>query len=608
MRQVRRFWFLAVGFCTAIVAYLLTPGQWLNRLLAVALCTVLTTDQVCLPHGMTGRAVAAMPQVAQAESGLVAQRSSEFDDVPMTPAPSNTVTPPPYPVNPGPNFPVRRPDFDESTSSLVGRWLYNIYISPSQISPTYSTLIEIEQDNDEYVIQLCESNCQIASLQNKDTIQQLQSNTNIGASVTEVHGSIRIVYFMSLDNSLVFGEVQEQGSGEKLFFKMERQNLVSSSGGSSFFDKELRKIEIDRKSSSIVGFKSTSLLSDVTRIDSIIADGVRPVRPVTPPTPPRQTGQQPGGGSGNPHPGKGDQGKKMVRVALDLAILGVILGILFLTIPNLPIIIPAIRIGALATRIGALATRLFAVVAAQPSLAQSQGNGSGQCGEEQVSGGQAGDRRRIQFNSNRGTISISYEHYDVPDRLQVIYEGKTVIDTGFVSGTGNPSFDLQGQANFAEVIVTGNPQQSTKWDYTLSCPQQAQRPEQPEPEQDKFFDATLSKSEIPLRDSAILTVRYVNPDNNSAQLVISGHASIGRVVVNIPPAQSRSGEFRFIVTNRGSRGPDCASSRDNLIEVTLYGQGGSLLSNFFSKELKVSYTGGSSSPAFLCEGRVVPQS
>lgn len=88
MRQVRRFWFLAVGFCTAIVAYLLTPGQWLNRLLAVALCTVLTTDQVCLPHGMTGRAVAAMPQVAvaQAEPGLVAQRSSEFDDAPTTPA------------------------------------------------------------------------------------------------------------------------------------------------------------------------------------------------------------------------------------------------------------------------------------------------------------------------------------------------------------------------------------------------------------------------------------------------------------------------------------------------------------------------------------------
>lgn len=113
MRQVRRFWFLAVGFCTAIVAYLLTPGQWLNRLLAVVLCTVLTTDQVCLPHGMTGRAVAAMPQVAvaQAESGLVAQRSSEFDDVPMTPAPSNTVIPPPYPVDPGPNFPVRSPDF-----------------------------------------------------------------------------------------------------------------------------------------------------------------------------------------------------------------------------------------------------------------------------------------------------------------------------------------------------------------------------------------------------------------------------------------------------------------------------------------------------------------
>jgi|GEM_PF-3982589 len=141
MRQVRRFWFLAVGFCTAIVAYLLTPGQWLNRLLAVALCTVLTTDQVCLPQGMTGRAVAAMPQVAvaQAESGLVAQRSSEFDDVPMTPAPSNTVTPPPYPVNPGPNFPVRRPDFDDVVNRAATDAAQEMLLCNS---PSYSRLLD----------------------------------------------------------------------------------------------------------------------------------------------------------------------------------------------------------------------------------------------------------------------------------------------------------------------------------------------------------------------------------------------------------------------------------------------------------------------------------
>lgn len=122
MRQVRRFWFLAVGFCTAIVAYLLTPGQWLNRLLAVALCTVLMTDQVCLPQGMTGRAMAAMPQVevAKAESGLVAQRSSEFDDVPTTPA------------TPGHNLQT-----NSSYEQISGQWII--------IDEGDSRILEIEQ-------------------------------------------------------------------------------------------------------------------------------------------------------------------------------------------------------------------------------------------------------------------------------------------------------------------------------------------------------------------------------------------------------------------------------------------------------------------------------
>lgn len=95
-----------------------------------------------------------------------------------------------------------------------------------------------------------------------------------------------------------------------------------------------------------------------------------------------------------------------------------------------------------------------------------------QCGQEQVSGGQAGDRRTIKLTATKGKVSISYDMKPVPDRLQVIYEGKTLLDTGFVSGTGSRSFDFEGNSNEMTVIVTGNPSKSTtQWNYQLSCPQ-----------------------------------------------------------------------------------------------------------------------------------------
>jgi hypothetical protein len=50
------------------------------------------------------------------ERELVAQRSREFDDPPLSNPtrnlPNTNPTPPPFPNNPGPSFPVRRPDFD----------------------------------------------------------------------------------------------------------------------------------------------------------------------------------------------------------------------------------------------------------------------------------------------------------------------------------------------------------------------------------------------------------------------------------------------------------------------------------------------------------------
>ncbi|QSJ17137.1 hypothetical protein JYQ62_36775 [Nostoc sp. UHCC 0702] len=94
------------------------------------------------------------------------------------------------------------------------------------------------------------------------------------------------------------------------------------------------------------------------------------------------------------------------------------------------------------------------------------------CDQEQVSGGQAGDSREIQLTSTEGKINIDYEMYSVPDRLKVTYEGKTLIDTDFVSGSNKISTAFKGNSGRVKVELTGNQEiSSTQWRYTLYCPQ-----------------------------------------------------------------------------------------------------------------------------------------
>ncbi|WP_448573194.1 hypothetical protein [Trichothermofontia sp.] len=567
MRQVRRFWFLAIGFCTAIVAYLLTPGQWLNRLVAVALCTVLTTDQVCLPHGMTGRAVAAMPrvEVAQAEAGLVAQqaddrliaqRSSEFDDVPVTPAPSNTVTPPPYPSDPGPNFPVRRPDFDDNNTyqGYEGEAI-EINLGPiNQSGQDLWILAAYESLDSQNPLLLFPVNLKLEDLPNYNQASaSSQGNVEL---VFDEENSTLLSYSQDSNQSFIAAILQDtRDENNKLYLlaiPLGRGNTVNTIK-SKFISKNQYSISISKQQLARI---PESERTSAARNETLKwKDNVRNnqneylrnnrnlnfIKKIIPPK------YRPLVVSGSKFLGK------VAKALPAIVAVATLLAATEWAFRNpqtfsrcisstrcrnslAPAVISSLwkagsdPIDFLSDTILSQPTT-SSQATTQPSLAQSHGNGSGQCGEEQVSGGQAGDRRRIQLTSNRGTVSISYEHYDVPDRLQVIYEGKTVIDTGFVPNTGNASFNLQGQANFVDVVVTGNPQQSTtEWNYTLSCPQQIQQPGQPEPGQDRFFDATLSQSEIPYNSSAILTVRYVNPDNNSTSIEITSSSFRGRSV------------------------------------------------------------------------------
>lgn len=69
---------------------------------------------------------------------------------------------------------------------------------------------------------------------------------------------------------------------------------------------------------------------------------------------------------------------------------------------------------------------------------------------------------------------LTYETLNIPDRIQVFYEGGQVLDTGYVGdnanqGTGSRVVSLpSGSSSTVSVRVTGP--NDTQWEYTVNCP------------------------------------------------------------------------------------------------------------------------------------------
>ncbi|WP_338759376.1 hypothetical protein V7968_29905 [Nocardia vulneris] len=112
----------------------------------------------------------------------------------------------------------------------------------------------------------------------------------------------------------------------------------------------------------------------------------------------------------------------------------------------------------------------------------SSGSGSGtpqpptqRCNQSTKSGG-AGVTDTMHELGRGGPLSfvLAYETYDVPDKINVFYQGALVRTTGYVGdhlnqGTGSLTVGLPaGTATAVMVRVTGP--NGTKWDYTVRCP------------------------------------------------------------------------------------------------------------------------------------------
>ena len=70
-------------------------------------------------------------------------------------------------------------------------------------------------------------------------------------------------------------------------------------------------------------------------------------------------------------------------------------------------------------------------------------------------------------------VDISYEFYDIPDRMEIYYQGELVDSiprgSGQTSGSSQLSVQLPGGAAFVGVKLIGNEDEGTRWNYTISC-------------------------------------------------------------------------------------------------------------------------------------------
>jgi autotransporter-associated beta strand protein len=97
-----------------------------------------------------------------------------------------------------------------------------------------------------------------------------------------------------------------------------------------------------------------------------------------------------------------------------------------------------------------------------------------------AAGGSDEDRYLIDTGSTAGSVNITYDFFNVPDRLRVYYEGNLVLDTGFISTPGGPvtvtvNYGPPTNLNpvddtFVEIVMnegsSGIP--GTAWTYTAS--------------------------------------------------------------------------------------------------------------------------------------------
>jgi hypothetical protein len=96
-----------------------------------------------------------------------------------------------------------------------------------------------------------------------------------------------------------------------------------------------------------------------------------------------------------------------------------------------------------------------------------------QCDTDVSAAGRHNDRRTVNLGTEPGRVTIDFNHYRVPDRIEVWYHGLMLASTpGMVNGRNRISFNWQPQFNdpYVEVVVVANRMFPTRWVYRVNCP------------------------------------------------------------------------------------------------------------------------------------------
>jgi len=98
--------------------------------------------------------------------------------------------------------------------------------------------------------------------------------------------------------------------------------------------------------------------------------------------------------------------------------------------------------------------------------------GTTPCNEQTTAGSNSPETHSIYLGQTSGSFIFEYDTYSVPDRIQVIYEGRVLFDTGCVGKNESVSISFSGHSDVITIKVTPNCNgtTSTGWEFTVHCP------------------------------------------------------------------------------------------------------------------------------------------
>ncbi|PLW95253.1 MAG: hypothetical protein C0592_00540 [Marinilabiliales bacterium] len=93
---------------------------------------------------------------------------------------------------------------------------------------------------------------------------------------------------------------------------------------------------------------------------------------------------------------------------------------------------------------------------------------------EFMNGGQGEFTKDYYLGTEPGTVTVTFDMYSIPDKMEIIYNGQVVASTtNFVSGVGVLSFYYParpGEPQFCTIRLSA-PYDGTSWEYYINCPE-----------------------------------------------------------------------------------------------------------------------------------------